>query len=139
MLRNTISTQRTPWRSQKGPRAMRPDRAETDSTRTFSSVSGIATSNASVTPAVAMAMVRQVSWATISRNSASCARGKKVPKNWRVTFRLSGSSSTQGRNSVATPSGHSTTAMASSQNTRPCQAGSRVGAERSAGFITGNA
>jgi hypothetical protein len=40
MLRSTMSSQRTAWRSQNGPRAMRPDSADTDSTRVDSSVSG---------------------------------------------------------------------------------------------------
>jgi hypothetical protein len=127
MLRNTISSQRTAWRSQNGPRAMRPDRAEMDSTRVLTSVSGMATTRASVTPAVAMATVRQVSRTTMRTNSASCASGQKLPRNCPVTFRLSGSSRIQGLNSVATPSGHSSTSMASIQKRRLCQAGSRRG------------
>ena len=48
---------------------MRPERADTDSTRVFTSVSGMAITSASVMPAVAMATVRQVSLATMARNS----------------------------------------------------------------------
>ncbi len=135
MLRSTISVQRTSWRSQNGPRAMRPDSAETDSTRVDSSVSGIATTSASVMPAVAIATVRQVSRATIARNSASCAGGQKLPTNCALTFRLSRSTSTHGLNSVATSSGHSSTSAAPVQNTRPSHAGSRAGGAGRAGAI----
>ena len=63
-------------------------------------------------------------------NSALSVSGQKSPKNCAVTLRLRGSTSTQGLNSVATPSGHSSTSSAPIQNTRPSQAGSRVGARK---------
>ena len=107
---------------------MRPESAEIDSTRVLSSVSGTATTTAKVMPAVAMATVRQVSRATIAQNSASHAKGQKLAMNCALILTLSGSSSTQGLNSVATPSGHSSTKLRLIQNTRPSQAGSRVGA-----------
>ena len=47
-LRSTTSPQRTAWRSQNGPRAMRPLSADTDSTRTASSASGTASTRASL-------------------------------------------------------------------------------------------
>ncbi len=129
-LRNTISSQRTNCRNQNGPRAIRPDSAEIESRRTDISASGIATTNASVTPAVAMATVRQVSRAIMLKNSALTTNGQKVAMNWRLILRLSGSRKIQGLNSVATMSGHSSTAPRVSQNTRAVHAGSRAGALR---------
>ena len=90
-----------------------------------SSVAGIATSNASVMPAVAIATVCQVSRATSSRNSLPMAGGKNEEINVQVGPRLPSSNSTHGRNSAATSIGHSTTSAAPSQNSRPSQAGSR--------------
>ena len=136
-LRSTISNQRSSCRSQNGPRAMRPDSAETDSTRVETSASGTASTSANVKPAVAMATVRQASRATIARNSAECAGGRKLARNWPVTARLRGSNSPAGRNSVATSSGHSSTAAAASQPSRPSQAGSRLGAGCGVASLTG--
>jgi hypothetical protein len=59
---------------------MRPDKAETDSTRADNNVAGIAMINAKVMPAVAMATVRQVSRATSHRKSGLVAGGTNVDK-----------------------------------------------------------
>jgi hypothetical protein len=123
-LRSTISTALTACRHQNGPRAMRPASADTDSTRTASSASGTASTSASVTPAVAIATVRQVSRSTSARNSGCSTGGKKLAMKPPLTRRLSGCSSIQGRNSVATASGHSSTSAAAVQKTRASQAGS---------------
>ena len=68
--------------------------------------------SASTMPAVAMATVRQVSRATSARKSGFRAGGKKSPRKRKVGFRLPGSSSTQGLNSVSTSKGHSSTSAA---------------------------
>ena len=109
-LRSTISSQRTAWRSQNGPRAMRPDSAETDSTRVDSSVSGTASTSASVMPgggdghrAPGLARHHRQELGRMRR------RQEAAPGTAPVTFRLSASNSIQGRNSVATSSGHSST------------------------------
>jgi hypothetical protein len=106
---------------------MRPLRAETDSTRVHTRVSGTATTSASVRPAVAMATVRQVSRATIARNSHPSTGGRKLARKSPVTLRFWASKRIQGLNSVATISGHSSTRPAPVQKTRPSQAGSREG------------
>ena len=104
---------------------MRPVSAEMDSTRTDSNASGTAKTSASVSPAVAMATVRQVSRATMVRNSLFILGGKKSPKKCKVGLSAPGSTSTQGLNSLRTSIGHSITSAASAQKTRPRQAGSR--------------
>src|SRR3990167_2839102 len=124
-LRSRISSQRTPWRSTAGMSAMRPLSAEIDSARTDSSVSGSASSSASTMPAVAIATVRQVSRATISKNSGSSLGGTKSPRNLSVDLSVPASSSPQGLTSVSTSAGHSSSSAASAQKTRPRQAGSR--------------
>ena len=106
---------------------MRPDSAETDKAAVDASVSGIASASASVTPAVAIATVRQASRTTIPRNSGSTFGTMKLSRNRSVNFRLCGSTSTQGSNSVATSIGASSTMATLAQNTRRAQAGSRDG------------
>ena len=83
-----------------------------------------------IKPAVAIATVRQVSRATIAKNSAPCAGGKKLARKLPPERRLSGASKIQGLNSVATINGHSSTSAAEVQNSRPSQAGSRIGGWR---------
>jgi len=123
-----MSVHRTMRRHHVGTDAMRPDRAEMDSTRTDSSAIGTAMSRPSVMPEVAMATVRHVSRATRARNSASSRSGQKLPRKCALALRLSPSSRIQGLNSEATASGHSSTIATLIQNTRPAQAGSRLGA-----------
>src|SRR5574343_802693 len=130
MLRSTISVARTSQRSTAGQRSMRPDKADNDKTRVAKRLKGTASTSASVTPAVAMATVRQVSRTTMSMNSALWISGQKVDKNCAVTFRFSGSHSTHKRNSVATANGHNSTKARLSQNTRWKKAGSRAGASK---------
>lgn len=125
MLRRIASSRRTPWRSQNGPAAMRPESAEMDRPLEASSASGTASSRPRKTPVVAIATVRQLSWATSVRKSRSCAGGQKSARKRPLSCRLSGCQSSQGRNSVATSSGHSSTGSASRSATRPGQAGSR--------------
>jgi len=106
-------------------RFMRPDKADSDKTRVAIKHMGTASTKASVTPAVAIATVRQVSRTTMCMNSALYTSGQKLAKKSRVTFRLSGSHNTQGRNSVATPNGQRSTMAKLSQNTRDEKSGSR--------------
>ena len=129
-LRNRMSSQRTPWRTMKGSACMRPGNAETESALVDISVSGIATSNASAMPAVAMATVRQHSRATNSRNSPSIFGGEKSLRKRRVDFSVSGSNSVHGLNSVRTSAGASRTNATQSQKTRDIQAGSRSCGDR---------
>src|SRR5450830_258023 len=127
-LLSSISSQRTAWRTDAGKNAMRPTNADTDKVREAINASGTAHPRASVMPAVAMATVRQVSRATIHKNSGSSLGGKKSPKKCKVGCRLCGLNSVQGLNSASTSSGQATASVAHSANTRPIQAGSRRGA-----------
>ena len=77
-------------RNAAGPRSMRPDKADSDKTRVAIKHMGTAKTKAKVTPAVAMATVRQVSRATNCINSALCTSGQKLPKKSAVTFLLAG-------------------------------------------------
>jgi hypothetical protein len=90
-----------------------------------SKVSGKAITNAKVIPAVAIATVRQVSLATIFKNSASILGGIMSPKKLSVGFRFDASKSIQGLNSVATSIGQKITTKVSAQNKRWKIAGSR--------------
>ena len=89
-------------------------------------------------PAVAMATVRHVSRATISKKSASVLGGTKSPRNRNVGFKLWAEKSVQGLNSASTSMGHRITSAASDQNTRPVQAGSLRGAKPAA-MLSGSA
>ena len=104
---------------------MRPFKAEIDNTRTDNKHSGIASSIAKVKPAVAIATVRQVSRASMVKNSTSNFGGKKSAKKCQVGLSAPGSNNSDGLNSVKTISGHMMTAAANHQNTRLSQAGSR--------------
>ena len=94
---------------------MRPGSAETDSTAVEARASGMANTNASAMPAVAMATVRQVSRATMARNSALTFGGKKSPMKRAVTLTLSGAKNSQALNSVA----YNTGARITSGSERP--------------------
>jgi hypothetical protein len=131
-LRSTIATPRTALRSSEGVHAMEPPSAETERFRTLASASGTAISQASVRPAVAMATVRQVSRATRARNSTPWAGGRNPARKPAATLALWASKNTQGLNSVATSSGHSSTKPADAQNSLDCHAGSRSGARAAA-------
>ena len=80
---------------------------------------------AKVKPAVAIATVRQVSRASMVKNSTSNFGGKKSAKKCQVGLSAPGSNNSDGLNSVKTISGHMMTAAANHQNTRLSQAGSR--------------
>ena len=125
MLRSTIKVARTHQRNIAGQRSIRPDNADSDKTRVANKLIGTARTKASVTPAVAMATVRQVSRATMRMNSALWTGGQKLAKKALVTFRLLGSHMTQGRNSVATPSGHNSNRTKLSQKNLERKSGSR--------------
>ena len=82
MLRSKIKVARTHQRNTAGQRSMRPDKVEIDNTLVASKLKGTANKSASVTPAVAMATVRQVSRTIICRNSASYTSGQKLRKKF---------------------------------------------------------
>lgn len=104
---------------------MRPlPRREMDRRSVTSRVAGTAPISASVSPAVAMAMVSQVSRSSMARNSASCAGGTKPARKRPVALRLCQSNSSEGLNSLATTIGHSTMRATTAKVTRPRQAGS---------------
>ena len=135
-----MSSQRVAWRSSSGRRFMRPGNADIESALVESSVSGIAITNASARPAVAMATVRQHSCNTSSKNSPLIFGGKKSARKRPVDFRLPDSNSTQGLNSVAASAGSRNASAAMAQNTRPHQAGSRnCGARGAVAADTGGA
>ena len=124
--RRIIRIQRRPWRTSAANGCTRPvPRREIDRRSVMTKVAGIATSKASVRPAVAIATVCQVSRSTIARNSGSCAGTRKSSRNIPAARRLCASNSSQGLNSAPASSGYSRTMKIAAQVTRVRHAGSR--------------
>ena len=104
-----------------GPGPMRA----TASARVATIASGTAMRNASAIPAVAIASVSSVAFASRARNSGASDGGKKPARKLAITRALSPVNSCAGRNSARTSSGQRTTAAATSAATRAGAAGSR--------------
>ena len=131
-LRSTISRPRTGQRRACAHQAGLPPRARAliDRARLARRAKGMANSQANAMPAVAMARVCKVAWASSSRKSRSWAGGQKPLTNWPMLRRLSGATSTARFSSLNCKPGHSRASASTVRSKRGRAAGSR----RWAGF-----